>query len=178
MVRTVSALMSNRIHQLSASRGRKIRCDGAKPKCYHCSRREGNKDCTYDTLPKRRGPDRTQRARTSGKMQETDGGPSTRRRRRGPITVDQAGSVSDGITQQPRVTAKPSILDTLEDSTPFVHPQQYDVCIHSLDPGFELLESIAGFSTADPRSLSQMLTVDYASTGHAVSRPFLPSGYS
>lgn len=76
-------------------RGRKIRCDGAKPKCYHCSQRDGNKECTYDVLPKRRGPDRIQRARTSGKRQETDGGPPPRRRRRGP---DQAASESEGIT--------------------------------------------------------------------------------
>jgi hypothetical protein len=177
MVRAISTLTSNRIHQLSVSRGRKIRCDGAKPKCYHCSRREGkgNKECTYDAIPKRRGPDKTQRARTSGTRQETDGGPLPRRRHRGPITVDQAGSESDGITQQPRVT---SILDTFENSTLFIHPQQYDACIHTLDPGFELLESMAGFSTVDPCNLSQMLTVDSASTRHTVSRPSLLSGYS
>lgn len=163
--------MSHRIHQFSASRGRKIRCDGAKPKCYHCSRRGGNIECTYDTIPKRRGPDRTQRLRTSGTRKEADGGPPPRRRRRGPITVGRAGSDSDGITQQPRVTA-----DTFEDLTLFVHPQQNDVCIHTLDPGFELLESIAEFSTASPRNLSQMLTVDSANTGHAVSGPFFPSG--
>jgi len=140
--------------------------------CYHCSRRGGNKECTYDTIPNRRGPDRTQRARTSGTRQETDGRPPPRRRRRVPITVDQAGSESDGITQQPPVTAKPLILDPSEDSTLFDHPHQYDVSIQTLDPGFELLESMAGYSTANPLDLSQMLTVDSASTGHVVSRPF------
>lgn len=178
MVRTISALMSNRIYQFFfASRGRKIRCDGAKPKCYHCSRREGGEECTYDAIPKRRGPDRTQRARTSGTRQKTDRRPSPRRRRRSPTAVDRAGSESDSITQQPRITANPSILDTFEGSTHFVHPP-YDVGIHTLDPGFGLLESMASFSTANPRDLSRMLTVDSASIGHAVSSPFLPSGCS
>lgn len=174
MVRAISTLMSSRIHHLLLSRGRKIRCDGAKPKCYHCSRREGNKECTYDAIPKRRGPDRIQRARTSGTRQATDGGPPPRRRRYGPTTVDRerAGSENEShsITQWPRVPAKPSVLDTLS-----VYPQQDDVCIHTLDPGFELL---AGFSTPNLRNHSEMLTVDSASTGHTVSRHFLPFDYS
>jgi hypothetical protein len=156
----------------SASRGRKIRCDGAKPKCYHCSRREGNEECTYDAIPKRRGPDRTQRARTSGTRQETEGEASSRRRRSGPTTVNRAGKPYS-ITQRSRVAAKPSVLDTL-----FDHPQQNDDCIHPLDPEFELLEGMTGFSTANLRNHSQMLTVDSAITGHAVSKPLLPSDYS
>lgn len=151
-----------------ASRGRKIRCDGAKPKCYHCSRRQVNQECTYDSIPKRRGPDRTQRARVSGTRQEIDRGPYSRRRRCLPTTVDKAGS-SNG-TQQPRVVAKPSLPDTLQ-------PQQCDAYIDTLDPGFELLENVAGFSISDARDHSQMLTVDSASTGYAVSRPFLQPGY-
>ena len=44
------------------SRGRKIRCDGAKPVCYNC--RQRNTDaCEYDSVPKRRGPDRIAGAR-------------------------------------------------------------------------------------------------------------------
>jgi hypothetical protein len=73
---------------LSTSRGRKIRCDGAKPACYHCSQREGNTECTYDPLPKRRGPDRIQGARTRGLKSKDEIGEPPRRRRRHPVTVD------------------------------------------------------------------------------------------
>jgi len=46
------------------SRTRKIRCDGAKPQCHNCSRRSKNgDDCSYDAVPKRRGPDKTPGAR-------------------------------------------------------------------------------------------------------------------
>ncbi|KAF8073616.1 hypothetical protein FPV67DRAFT_1478620 [Lyophyllum atratum] len=67
-------------------RGRKIRCDGAKPVCHNCSRRTaGNNECDYDPTPKRRGPDKTpgarQRVARDGN-EETDGGPVRRRRRR------------------------------------------------------------------------------------------------
>ncbi|KAF9454801.1 hypothetical protein P691DRAFT_716672 [Macrolepiota fuliginosa MF-IS2] len=40
-------------------RTRKIRCDGAKPVCHNCGRRTaGNSECSYDSVPKRRGPDK------------------------------------------------------------------------------------------------------------------------
>jgi hypothetical protein len=66
------------------------------------------------------------------------------------------------------------VLDTL-----FVDSQQYDdVCIDTLDPGFELLENVAGISTDNARNHAQMLTVDSASTGYAVSKPFSRSDYS
>ncbi|KIJ54399.1 hypothetical protein M422DRAFT_222008 [Sphaerobolus stellatus SS14] len=42
-------------------RSRKIRCDGGKPKCQKCSRRSS--ECSYDTAPKRRGPDKKPGAR-------------------------------------------------------------------------------------------------------------------
>jgi hypothetical protein len=44
-----------------------FRCDGARPKCYHCSRR--NEDCcSYDVVLRRRGPGRKNKAkqRSSG----------------------------------------------------------------------------------------------------------------
>lgn len=46
------------------SRARKIRCDGARPSCHNCSSRNSiNDQCTYDAIPKRRGPDKTPRGR-------------------------------------------------------------------------------------------------------------------
>ncbi|KAI0642505.1 hypothetical protein C8Q79DRAFT_916852 [Trametes meyenii] len=42
-------------------RGRKVRCDGAKPECFNCSRRTdlATDPCNYDAAPRRRGKDRT-----------------------------------------------------------------------------------------------------------------------
>ncbi|KAL0580568.1 hypothetical protein V5O48_001481 [Marasmius crinis-equi] len=42
--------------ELSDSRGRKIRCDSTRPVCNNCVRRSNT--CEYDTVPKRRGPDK------------------------------------------------------------------------------------------------------------------------
>ncbi|KAG1822857.1 uncharacterized protein BJ212DRAFT_1264145 [Suillus subaureus] len=69
-------------------RTRKIRCDGAKPQCHNCSRRSKSGDeCTYDAVPKRRGPDKTpgarqRTARDAHVGSESDAAVSRRRRRR------------------------------------------------------------------------------------------------
>ncbi|EJC99066.1 uncharacterized protein FOMMEDRAFT_95074, partial [Fomitiporia mediterranea MF3/22] len=57
-------------------RSRKIRCDGAKPMCHNCKQR-GTGICEFDSIPKRRGPDRQPGARQRhGKVPA----PRTRRR--------------------------------------------------------------------------------------------------
>ncbi|KAI6114414.1 hypothetical protein F5141DRAFT_1062823 [Pisolithus sp. B1] len=74
-------------------RTRKIRCDGAKPACHNCMRRaKADDECTYDTAPKRRGPDKRpgarQRVLRETRMDEaaelgtSSGIARTRRRRR------------------------------------------------------------------------------------------------
>ncbi|KAF8442970.1 hypothetical protein L210DRAFT_3643870 [Boletus edulis BED1] len=67
-------------------RTRKIRCDGAKPACHNCTRRNKPSDpCVYDPVPKRRGPDRTPGARqrmARDAFQESDADPVPSRRRR------------------------------------------------------------------------------------------------
>ncbi|KAG6831995.1 hypothetical protein H0H92_006030 [Tricholoma furcatifolium] len=69
-------------------RARKIRCDGAKPACHNCSKRAtATGECSYDSIPKRRGPDKTPgaRQRLSREARESgEGGPVRRRRRRDP----------------------------------------------------------------------------------------------
>ncbi|KAH7106905.1 hypothetical protein BKA62DRAFT_221002 [Auriculariales sp. MPI-PUGE-AT-0066] len=68
-------------------RTRKIRCDGAKPTCHNCTRRNCN-DCKYDAVPKRRGPDKKPGARQrTVKKRELDDidaplSPNTKKRRR------------------------------------------------------------------------------------------------
>ncbi|KAG1751227.1 hypothetical protein EDB19DRAFT_1628599 [Suillus lakei] len=69
-------------------RTRKIRCDGAKPQCHNCSRRSKIGDeCSYDAVPKRRGPDKTpgarqRMARDAHVGSESDVAASRRRRRK------------------------------------------------------------------------------------------------
>jgi len=148
-----------------ASRIRKIRCDGAKPMCFHCDQREEN-ECTYDTLPKRRGPDKIRGARTRGAKPEDNGESPPRRRRRRPTTVEQAASGSRGITW-PSVTAEPSRLDTVEDPILLVDPQPYGV-FNEVVPGSESLKGSALFGTTT--SHNEMLTIESGITGHTVSR--------
>jgi hypothetical protein len=73
------------------SRNRKIRCDGARPICHNCSKRaaerekaheEPEPECSYDPVPKRRGPDREPGARQRIGRRDSDLGPTRRRRRR------------------------------------------------------------------------------------------------
>lgn len=102
-------------------RTRKIRCDGAKPICLHCSRRSTtNPDdstlCTYDSAPKRRGPDKNPGSRQRISAHESAHGGKVRRRRRrdtGPTDKlipmaaqgpsDPAMSPGDGMEPLPRV---------------------------------------------------------------------------
>jgi hypothetical protein len=63
------------------------------------------------------------------------------------------------------------MVDASEEVVLFVHPEQYGVHVHSLDPGFELLESSARFGTTT--SHNQMLTVESTHTGHPVSSLFI-----
>lgn len=74
-------------------RTRKIRCDGAKPACHNCVRRaKADDECTYDTAPKRRGPDKRPGARQrvsretgtdcASEVGTSSGNPVRRRRRR------------------------------------------------------------------------------------------------
>lgn len=46
-------------HFFLLSRNRKVRCDGAKPVCFNCRRRDPTiVVCNYDQAPKRRGQDK------------------------------------------------------------------------------------------------------------------------
>ncbi|KAH9176032.1 hypothetical protein EDB89DRAFT_1846911 [Lactarius sanguifluus] len=118
-------------------RGRKIRCDGAKPVCHHCCQRGGNEPCTYDSQPKRRGPDRVQGARTRGTgPKEGDGEPARRKRRR-PPTVDQDTTPQEATSSYginlPLATASPSALDILGDPVPDVSQHNAGAPNHSLE---------------------------------------------
>lgn len=81
-------------------RTRKIRCDGAKPQCHNCSRRSKSGDeCTYDAVPKRRGPDKTPGARQRMARDAHVGSESdvaaSRRRRRKRREVSATNTISD-----------------------------------------------------------------------------------
>jgi hypothetical protein len=148
-----------------SSRGRKIRCDGAKPVCFHCSQRDGA-ECTYDALPKRRGPDRVQGARTRGTRPKEDGEP--RRGRRLSTTVEQAaGGGSYGI-RRPSVTTKPSTFDASANTTIFAPTQQNVVSSHAVGcDEFDLLEGNVQFNSI--ASSNQVLVLESTSHEHPVS---------
>ncbi|PPQ77466.1 hypothetical protein CVT25_011336 [Psilocybe cyanescens] len=94
------------------SRTRKIRCDGAKPVCHNCGRRaNGNSECNYDSIPKRRGPDKTPGARqrmARDLRNDDDNGPAPRRRRR---TRDNSTSDTSQTNHQQFPTRQPVIRD-------------------------------------------------------------------
>ncbi|TFY80459.1 hypothetical protein EWM64_g3551 [Hericium alpestre] len=71
-------------------RGRKIRCDGARPVCHNCTQRADG-DCNYDSAPKRRGPDKVQGARTrTTRAKDEEGRPIQKKRRKmGSTTVQE-----------------------------------------------------------------------------------------
>ncbi|KAF8908985.1 hypothetical protein CPB84DRAFT_1843323 [Gymnopilus junonius] len=85
-------------------RNRKIRCDGAKPVCHNCGRRtNGNSECNYDPVPKRRGPDRTPGARQRTGRDMLDGIDSvlSRRRRRTRVDVSTVATEIDAPLKEP-----------------------------------------------------------------------------
>lgn len=113
-----------------SSRTRKIRCDGAKPVCHNCGRRTtGDNECSYDAIPKRRGPDKTpgarQRVARDVRNQLTGALLGKRRRRTrgtpppGPNTTVRYGSSLSPSSPSPETTialpvplAIPSAVDT------------------------------------------------------------------
>nr|BCA90180.1 hypothetical protein PC_1229 [Pleurotus citrinopileatus] len=112
-------------------RQRKTRCDGAKPICHNCSRREdGGIDCSYDAQPKRRGPDKEPGARQRH-LQElpNEEDSSARRRRR---RTDSSAPYS---------SAKPSTARSeSQDNSLFDEPTQraYDARISVVVPSLPL----------------------------------------
>ncbi|KAI0319632.1 hypothetical protein OF83DRAFT_1054671 [Amylostereum chailletii] len=92
-------------------RGRKIRCDGAKPACYTCTQRLGGEPCSYDPTPKRRGPDRVQGARTrTARQKGPDGEPTKPARRRRRVTTETATSTSQLDSEPLRQSGSDSSL--------------------------------------------------------------------
>lgn len=111
--------------RLFSSRTRKIRCDGAKPVCHNCSRRTtNNNECSYDPIPKRRGPDKTPGARqriARDVTSQLEPFPGRRRRRTRDIssseTIDRAQYDSSSLSPQ-RDPADPLLLPIPIDISP------------------------------------------------------------
>jgi len=112
-------MISHSIEPL-CSRTRKIRCDGAKPTCHNCVHRPGNKDCNYDPVPKRRGPDRIPGARNRPGEAPSDG-PRRRRRPRelgNSVPISRAVSATSSDTQPDKVQNEPITQDQYFDQAP------------------------------------------------------------
>lgn len=76
-----------------SSRARKIRCDSTRPVCNNCLRRSN--ECHYDTVPKRRGPDKRPGTRQrSCKKRPSDGSaPLPPPKRKRPARPDESPTV-------------------------------------------------------------------------------------
>ncbi|KAG7088294.1 hypothetical protein E1B28_012305 [Marasmius oreades] len=92
-------------------RARKIRCDGAKPVCHNCHQRaNGNGECNYDSVPRRRGPDKTPGARQRMARDSRDSDSTIRRRRKRPETSSPTSTVDE--TRPSLLQPFPIVTDT------------------------------------------------------------------
>ncbi|KAF8189550.1 hypothetical protein K438DRAFT_2019010 [Mycena galopus ATCC 62051] len=100
-------------------RGRKIRCDSNRPSCNNCVRRKN--DCVYDTVPKRRGPDKRPGTRQrSCKKRPTDGSspPPSKRRRKAASSLTTGVNDEHSITGAVSGSGDPLMKDSQKSITP------------------------------------------------------------
>jgi len=125
----------------SISRNRKVRCDGAKPACYNCEHRAtGDHTCTYDSIPKRRGPDRTPGSRqrvTRDGVSTPAVRPSRSRRKQ----LSQEDSGTDNGPEVSPLNSAPQLLDLLTTSSALVPPT-----LQSLSPSTDHTSSPIEYS--------------------------------
>ncbi|KAG8946589.1 hypothetical protein FRC04_011567 [Tulasnella sp. 424] len=109
-------------------RSRKVRCDGRKPVCTNCEKR--NASCIYDVVPRRRGPDKVPGTRQRG----TKGASAAKKRKRTdeedvhPVPADTllgASSASSSSSQTQHV--QPEARDLHPSNLPSIHHQQPSV---------------------------------------------------
>ncbi|KAF5338925.1 hypothetical protein D9611_008729 [Ephemerocybe angulata] len=96
-------------------RTRKIRCDGAKPTCHNCGRRSaGSNECSYDPVPKRRGPDKTpgarQRMAREARGESVSTSTTTKRRRRDTSATDVTSVSASSSSSAPVACSDISII--------------------------------------------------------------------
>ena len=92
-----------------SSRARKIRCDSTRPGCNNCARR--NNQCEYDSVPKRRGPDKRPgtRQRSCKKRPPPDSSNPVPAPKRKKTTTDRAQEPRESAQSR---AAKDSIMST------------------------------------------------------------------
>ncbi|KAF8887164.1 hypothetical protein BD779DRAFT_1528462 [Infundibulicybe gibba] len=151
-------------------RTRKIRCDGAKPVCHNCGRRNNGSECNYDRVPKRRGPDKTPGARqrmARATKDEESGVFPIRRRRRRPNT-------SDILHQEPKTAGT---NDTSSQSPPFetnfhpdvpLSPASLGEGIPSLGPTF--INPVTSLTSTRDRNGGEVLSLGHGDA-YGVAEP-------
>ena len=161
------------------SRGRKIRCDSTRPVCNNCVRRSNV--CEYDSVPKRRGPDKRPGTRQrSCKKRPADGSAAPlqkRKRTSSEYLSDSRDAVSSRVKEN--MTDKRSTSSRHSDRPQDIHAQAHGQ--HLSTSPIELRSSTAALPPAkvsigppdclDPRYL--MLRKDDQSP----IRRHLPYGY-
>jgi hypothetical protein len=129
-------------------RGRKIRCDSARPVCTNCHRRKNL--CEYDAAPKRRGPDkRPGTRRRSCKKRPADGSTSPARKQK--KTAVENSSTEDGSPTEAKVKALHSNSSKREQDT---------LAIQQTAPT-ELHRSADGIATSKSNLPRRHSSIDY-----------------
>ncbi|KAG1745927.1 uncharacterized protein EDB91DRAFT_1049694 [Suillus paluster] len=172
-------------------RTRKIRCDGAKPQCHNCSRRSKNgDDCSYDAVPKRRGPDKTpgarQRMARDARVGSEGDVAASRRRRRNRRDVSATNTISDQTANTDLESDQPqaeSLISFPNIPPPVIDPQltamspfstEASVGSHSFQP--LPLNMLTDAETNNDFGFSTQLDFQvFESYGHSPPRAFITS---
>ncbi|KAG0701405.1 hypothetical protein DFH29DRAFT_927092 [Suillus ampliporus] len=136
-------------------RTRKIRCDGAKPQCHNCGRRSKNgDDCTYDAVPKRRGPDKTpgarQRMARDARVGSEGDVVASRRRRRNRREMSATNTGSDQTANTDLESDQPQAESLM--SFPNIPPPVIDPQLTAMSPF--TTEASVGSNSFQPLSLN------------------------
>ncbi|KAI0633373.1 hypothetical protein C8Q77DRAFT_1114598 [Trametes polyzona] len=107
-------------------RSRKIRCDGAKPKCVQCQKRPPESGaCTYDAAPNRKGYDRRGRAasRAAGplnqaKRRRTEKGKEVAAPEQSNSSTDDEQTVSQPLPPNATSSSEPTEVETPDHVSP------------------------------------------------------------
>ena len=147
---------------LRCSRARKVRCDGARPECWNCCRRDDPLaiPCSYDVTPRRRGQDRIPGARKVG--QKTTTKTRTTRSR----AEEEAKRIKGKAKASEQESTSHSELSSLPPpaSSPLLRPDQEHLSAPSISPeasfSTSLLDDLELAVDADPFCMQVSYPVD------------------
>ncbi|KAK0464276.1 uncharacterized protein EV420DRAFT_1744704 [Desarmillaria tabescens] len=98
-------------------RGRKLRCDGARPSCMNCTARD-NRPCVYQSTPKRRGPGKNPKPKTpkTKKRSSTRARTSESVRAEGPSSSVEDFDMASSASERQRASPSPEEVNQSDPS--------------------------------------------------------------